>query len=306
MSITICPVKPDFVAEVGDIDLSAPLCSADEQAVREAFARYAVLVFPAQALEVEQHLAFAGLFGPHERTVQVALKSEKLRVREEIADIANLDASGNIWASDNRLRLFQMGNRLWHTDSSFKQPTGYTSMLYARSVAPIGGHTQFADLRAAYDALPAERRARLKGLVAEHSLLFSRRRLGFTNFTDDERLAFTPLPRPLVRAIPESGRQSLYLASHVGRIRGMPDDEAMALIDELTAHATQPQFIHTHRWRVGDLVLWDNRCTMHRGTEFDDLRWRRDMQRATTSDKPDAFGPLSAESVAIQGALATS
>jgi alpha-ketoglutarate-dependent 2,4-dichlorophenoxyacetate dioxygenase len=259
-----------------------------------------------QALEVEQHLAFAGLFGPHERTVQVALKSEKLRVREEIADIANLDASGNIWASDNRLRLFQMGNRLWHTDSSFKQPTGYTSMLYARSVAPIGGHTQFADLRAAYDALPAERRARLKGLVAEHSLLFSRRRLGFTNFTDDERLAFTPLPRPLVRAIPESGRQSLYLASHVGRIRGMPDDEAMALIDELTAHATQPQFIHTHRWRVGDLVMWDNRCTMHRGTEFDDLRWRRDMQRATTSDKPDAFGPLSAESVAIQGALATS
>ena len=135
MSITICPVKPDFVAEVGDIDLSAPLCSADEQAVREAFARYAVLVFPAQALEVEQHLAFAGLFGPHERTVQVALKSEKLRVREEIADIANLDASGNIWASDNRLRLFQMGNRLWHTDSSFR-PIPATFSLFSAVVVP--------------------------------------------------------------------------------------------------------------------------------------------------------------------------
>lgn len=306
MSITICPVTPDFVAEVGDIDLSAPLSGADEQAVRDAFARYAVLVFPAQSLEVEQHLAFARLFGPHEHTVQATLKSEKLRVREEIADIANLDATGNLWASDSRLRLFQLGNRLWHTDSSFKQPTGYTSMLYARSVAPIGGHTQFADLRAAYDALPADRRARLHGLVAEHSLLFSRRRLGFTNFTDDEKLAFTPLPRPLVRTIPENGRTSLYLASHVGRIRGMADDEAMALIDELTAHATQPSFVHTHRWRVGDLVLWDNRCTMHRGTEFDDLRWRRDMQRATTSDRPDAFGSLSAESVALQGALATS
>ena len=306
MSITICPVNPDFVAEVGDIDLSAPLSADDEQAVRAAFARYAVLVFPAQTLEAEQHLAFARLFGPHERTVQVTLKSEKLRVREEIADIANLDASGNIWAGDSRLRLFQMGNRLWHTDSSFKQPTGYTSMLYARSVAPIGGHTQFADLRAACDALPADRRARLNGLVAEHSLLFSRRRLGFTHFTDDEKQAFTPLPRPLVRTIPENGRQSLYLASHVGRIRGLPDDEAMALIDELTTHATQPQFVCTHRWRVGDLVLWDNRCTMHRGTEFDDLRWRRDMQRATTSDRPDAFGPLSAESVALQGALATS
>jgi len=300
MALTILPVNPEFVAEVGDVDLSRPLSAPDEAQIREAFARYAVLVFPQQTLQAEQHLAFARLFGPHERTVQKALNNTSLRIREELADVANLDGDGRIWDKDNRIRLFQLGNRLWHTDSSFKQPTGYTSMLYARSVAPIGGHTQFADLRAAYDALSPAQRERVDALVGEHSLLFSRRRLGFTQFSEDEQRNFVPLPRPLVRTIPESGRRSLYLASHIGRIRGLPDDQAQALLDELTAHAIQPQFTYTHRWRVGDLVLWDNRCTMHRGTEFDDLRWPRDMQRATTSDRPDAFGPLSEESIGLQ------
>jgi alpha-ketoglutarate-dependent 2,4-dichlorophenoxyacetate dioxygenase len=182
-----------------------------------------------------------------------------------------------------------MGNRLWHTDSSFKQPTGYTSMLYCKSVVPIGGHTEFADLRAAWDTLSEEMKQKVEGLIAEHSLLFSRRRLGFSDFSEQEKTAWTPLPRPVVRTIPESGRRALYLASHIGRIRGMADEEAEALLQQLIAHATDRRITYLHRWRVGDLVLWDNRCTMHRGTEFDDTRYPRDMQRATTEDTPDAF-----------------
>ena len=290
MDISIFPVTPSFAAEVGNIDLRRPLADDDVKAVRDAFAAFAVLVFPAQSLSAEQHLAFAVHFGPVEHTVD-AMAGKKLRLAQGISDVSNLDAEGNIWKTDDRWRAFQMmGNRLWHTDSSFKAPSGYASLLYARSIPPIGGHTEFADLRAAWDALPAATKLRVQGLVAEHSLLYSRKRIGFTSFTEAERKAFAPVWRPLVRTIPESGRASLYLASHVGRIRGLPDEETEALLKELTTHATQRQFVYTHRWRVGDLVMWDNRCTMHRGTEFDDTRWPRDMQRVTTSDRIDAFG----------------
>ncbi len=290
MSITLIPFSKQFAAEIGDVDLSRPLSAGDLEAVRDAFKTYAVLVFPGQELTVEQHMAFGANFGPLEKTVRSVFRDEKLRVRPEIADIANLDGEGKIWGADSRYRLFQMGNRLWHTDSSFKAPSAYASMLYARSVAPLGGHTQYADMRAAYDALPRTTKARLEGLLAEHSLMFSRARLGFDNYTDEERRAFKPTVRPLVRTLDDSGRRSLYVASHIGHIRGMSDEAAQALIAELVAHATQPQFVYTHRWRVGDLVMWDNRCTMHRGTEFEDTRWKRDMHRVTTEDKLEAFG----------------
>ncbi len=296
MPIAIFPVTPRFAAEIGDIDLGQQLDAETLQAVRDAFATYAVLVFPAQNLSVEQHLAFAANFGPLEVTVQRALRAEKLRVPEQIADIANMDAEGRLWTKDSRLRLFQMGNRLWHTDSSFKAPSGYASMLYARSVAPIGGHTEFADMRAAFDALPAATRAKLQGLIAEHSLMYSRRKLGFTEFTPEEKTAFAPVRRPLLRRIPESGRDTLYIASHIGRIEGLSDGETESLVAELVAHATQRQFVYTHRWRVGDLVMWDNRSTMHRGTEYEDTRWPRDLQRATTSDRLDAFGVVEEKS----------
>jgi alpha-ketoglutarate-dependent 2,4-dichlorophenoxyacetate dioxygenase len=291
MANTLFPITSDFAAEIGDIDLRHPLAADDLQAVRNAFAKYAVLIFPAQDLTVEQHIAFASNFGPLERTVHLDLRDKELRLREEIADVANMNADGDIWKKDSRMRVFQMmGNRLWHTDSSFKAPSGYASLLYARSVAPIGGHTQFADLRAAYDALAGEMKARLKGVIGEHSLIYSRGKLGFTDFSDAERQAFAPVRRPLVRTIPESGRISLYIASHIGRIDGLTNEETETLLSELTAQATRRQFLYTHRWRVGDLVMWDNRCTMHRGTEFDDLRWPRDFQRVTTSDRIDAFG----------------
>jgi alpha-ketoglutarate-dependent 2,4-dichlorophenoxyacetate dioxygenase len=287
--ITLSPLTPGFACEVGDVDLARPPAADDLAAIRRAFAEFAVLVFPAQDLTVEAHLDFARHFGPLERSVATVMPGETLRVRPEIADIANLTADGRVWGEDHRLRRFQLGNRLWHTDSSFKQPTGYASMLYARSVAPIGGHTEFADLRAAWDALDEATRARLPGLFALHSLLHSRAKLDFADWSAQERIAFAPLARPLVRTIPESGRRSLYLASHIGGVHGLPDDEAGALVERLVAHATERRFTHLHRWRVGDLVMWDNRCTMHRGTPFDDTRWPRDLQRATTSDAPDAF-----------------
>lgn len=289
MSITVSPMTEGFAAEIGDLDLAAPLSPERLHEVRAAFTQYAVLIFPGQQLTAEQHLGFARSFGPLERSVATLMPGQKLRVREEIADVGNLTPDGQVWERDYKLRLFQLGNRLWHTDSSFKTPTGYTSMLYCRSVAPIGGHTEFADMRAAWDALAPDLQQRTLSLVGEHSLLHSRRRLGFTDFSEQERAAWAPVARPLVRTLPESGRRSLYLASHVGSIPGLSDEAAQALLSQLMAHATQRQFTYLHRWRLHDLVLWDNRCTMHRGTPFDDTRFPRDMQRATTSDQPDAM-----------------
>ena len=284
MSITVQPVTPDFAAEVGDVDLGLPLSPDDIAAIKAAFTRYAVLVFPDQAFSDESHLDFARHFGPLETSVFALRQDHKMRLHASMADVGNLDADNNILETNDRIRLYQLGNRLWHTDSSFKRLPAYCSILHGRSIPPVGGHTEFADLRAAYDALPVATRRRIAGLVAEHSLMTSRARLGFTDFDETERKAFEPVPQVLVRRLPDSGRMSLYLASHAGTIRGMADDEARRLLDELTAHATQRQFVYTHRWRVNDLVMWDDRCTMHRGLAFDDQRYKRDMRRATVSD----------------------
>jgi alpha-ketoglutarate-dependent 2,4-dichlorophenoxyacetate dioxygenase len=284
MAITVYPVTPSFAAEIGDVDLARPIDPTDVQAIKDAFTQYAVLIFPDQHLSQDQHLDFARYFGSLETTIAVYRKDAPLRLRKEFADVSNLNHDSEVWGKESRNRLFQLGNRLWHTDSSFKRLPARASLLYARSIPPVGGHTEFADERTAYDALPEETKRRLHRLVAEHSIFNSRARLGFTNFSDDERQGMPPVPQVVVRTLPESGRKSLYLASHAGRIFGMPEHEGRALIDQLVAHATQRQFVYTHRWRVNDLVMWDNRCTMHRGTEFDDLRWKRDVQRATVRD----------------------
>jgi alpha-ketoglutarate-dependent 2,4-dichlorophenoxyacetate dioxygenase len=284
MAITVCPVTESFAAEIGDVDLSVPLGIADVTAIKDAFAKYAVLIFPDQHLSQDQHLDFARHFGPLETTIALHRKDTQLRVRKEFADVSNLDPENKVWGKESRQRMFQLGNRLWHTDSSFKYVPARASLLYARSIPPIGGHTEFADERAAYDALAGDMKHCLDSLVAEHSIFNSRARLGFSNFSDEERQGMPPVPQVVVRTIPENGRKSLYLASHAGRIFDMPEDEGRALIEQLVAHVTQRQFIYTHRWRVHDLVIWDDRCTMHRGTDFDDLRWKRDMQRATICD----------------------
>ncbi len=285
MTITIHPITPDFVAEVGDVDLAAPLARDDLEAIKQAFWRYAVLIFPDQQLSEARHLAFAEHFGPLETSIGVYRTDAKLRVQPKLADISNLTDTGEILPEESRLRHYNLGNRLWHTDSSFKYVPARASLLYARAIPPVGGHTEFADARAAYDALPDATKHRIEGLVAEHSMFTSRAKTGFTDFGEAERENLKYVPQVLVRTIPETGRRTLYIASHAGRIFGMAEAEGRALIEALLAHASERRFVYTHRWRVGDLVMWDDRCTLHRGTPFDDLRWRRDMLRATVSDE---------------------
>ncbi len=284
MGITIYPVTPDFVAEIGDVDLAKPLAADDVAAIKQAFWKYAVLIFPQQTLTQDQQLAFAEHFGPIEGERTLDPKATPTRYTGAFADISNLAADGKIWGETSRQRMYKAGNKLWHTDSSFKRLPSICSLLYAETVAPIGGHTQFVDQRAAYDALLDATKKKLQGLVVEHWIAHSRRRNGFMDFTEEEKNRLPPVPQVLVRTIPQNGRKSLYVASHAGRIWGMPDAEGRALIDELIAHTTQRQFMHTHRWRPHELIMWDNRCTMHRGTDFDDLRWVRDMRRVTVSD----------------------
>jgi alpha-ketoglutarate-dependent 2,4-dichlorophenoxyacetate dioxygenase len=302
MSITISPVTPDFAVEIGDVDLSQPLADADFAEIQQAFWKYSVLIFPGQDLTLDQHLGFGGKFGPVETDRTLDPKATPSRFSGAFADISNLGADGKIWGETSRQRMYKMGNRLWHTDSSFKFLPSLCSLLYGRTVAPVGGHTEFADQRAAYDALPAAMKTKLHGLVAEHCIAYSRQRSGFAEFTEEEQRRLPPVPQMLVRTIPQNGRKSLYVASHAGRIFGMSDAEAGALIDELIAHVTQRQFVYTHRWRPNELVMWDNRCTMHRGTEYDDLRHVRDMRRVTISDVANTCDqegvPLPAEAAA--------
>jgi alpha-ketoglutarate-dependent 2,4-dichlorophenoxyacetate dioxygenase len=284
VTVAIHPVTESFAAEVGDIDLGRPIAADDIAAIKAAFTKYAVLVFPDQGFSDESHLDFARHFGPLETSVFALRSDHKMRLPPTLADVGNLDAEDRILKTDDRVRLYQLGNRLWHTDSSFKALPAYCSILHGRSIPPIGGHTEFADLRAAYDALPDTTKRRIAGLVAEHSLMTSRAKLGFSDFDDNEKQAFKPVPQVIVRQLQDSGRMSLYLASHAGSIIGMADGEAKKLLAELIEHATQRQFVYSHRWRVNDLVMWDDRCTMHRGMAFDDQRYKRDMRRATVSD----------------------
>ncbi|MEM7249915.1 MAG: TauD/TfdA family dioxygenase [Pseudomonadota bacterium] len=285
MAITVNPLGENFVAEIYDVDLGASLDAGTVNEIKQAFWRYAVLVFPEQRLTQHEHVEFAKHFGPMDvSVVKEAISDKDLRVREDIVDVSNLDDGDDIWKQDSRLRQLQLGNRLWHTDSSFKFVPALCSMLYAIEVPPIGGHTAFADMRAAYEALSNDRKRDVDGRIAAHSLMYSRARMGYRAWTEEEKKAAAPVPQTLVRTLPETGRKSLYVASHVGGIHGMDDDSAEALVSELLEHATQAAFTHTHRWRQSDLVMWDNRCTLHRGLAFDDLRFRRDMQRATVLD----------------------
>ena len=285
MAIRIFPVTAEFAAEVGDVDLSRQLSPEEQEQIRAAFIRYAVLVFPAQQLTAAQHVEFAQLFGPLEPNINTYQDEVKAaRIDERISDVSNLDHRNELLPAGSRKRFSGLANRLWHTDSIFRHVPARASLLYARSVAPIGGNTEFADMRAAWDALPEATRRRIDGMVVEHSIFNSRAKVGSTEYSERERASLPGARQVLVRTLTETGRRSLYTASHAGRIVGLPADESARLLEELMAHATQRQFVYTHRWRLHDLVLWDNRCTMHRGTEFEEQRWKRDLQRATVSD----------------------
>ena len=284
MAITVTPFRPHFAAEIRGVEISQPVPPAILGDIEAALHRYAVLIFPGQSLTDEQQIAFSRLFGPLETTPAYA--GEKRRVaRREISDISNLDAEGEIMSLRDHRRMFNLGNQLWHTDSSFKYVPARCSLLSAREIPPEGGETEFADMRAAYDALPEEKKRELEDLVAEHSIFHSRAKIGFTAFTEEVRRQLPPVPQRIVRRHPGSGRKTLYLASHASHIVGRPIEDGRRLLEELVAFATEPRFVYQHHWRAGDLVMWDDRCTMHRGRPYDEEKHRRVMHRTTVSDE---------------------
>jgi alpha-ketoglutarate-dependent 2,4-dichlorophenoxyacetate dioxygenase len=274
-------VGPCFAAEAHGLDLTRPLSDADIAAVHAAMDAHAVLVFHDQKLDDAQQLAFTRSLGEIEHAIGTSLRAaDELRLPTTFADVSNLDKDHQVFARDDRRRLFGLGNRLWHSDSSFKVIPAKYSLLHARSVPSRGGNTEFADMRAAYDALDRETQTEIEDLVCEHSQIFSRQQLGFTDFTDEERERFKPVRQRLVRIHPSTGRKSLYLAAHAGGIVGWPVPEARAFLRDLVEHATQREFVYAHRWRVNDLVMWDNQATMHRARPFP-AHEPRDMRRTT-------------------------
>lgn len=281
MGFEIKPRTETFGAEMRGIDLSQPLSADLLQSIHDGMDTYAILIFPDQTLTNEQHLAFTQSLGPIERAIGVGLRRpEEHRLPTTFADVSNLDKDGKPFAADDRRRQFSIGNRLWHSDSSFKVIPAKYSLLYAHAIPSKGGNTEFADMRAAYDALDAETRELAEDLICEHSQLYSRSRLGFTDFTDEELERFKPVLQRLVRVHPSTGRKSLYLSSHAGKIMGWPVPEARAFLMDLTEHATRPEFVYIHEWSVGDLVMWDNQATMHRARPFPHQE-PRDVRRTT-------------------------
>jgi alpha-ketoglutarate-dependent 2,4-dichlorophenoxyacetate dioxygenase len=285
-ALTTRQIGACFAAEVDGLDLRKALSAEQAAAVHAAMDEHAVLVFHDQYLEDDEQLAFSRSLGELERAIGTSLRAaDEYRLPTTFADVSNLDQNHQVFARDDRRRLFAIGNRLWHSDSSFKAIPAMYSLLHARRIPSKGGNTEFADMRAAYDALDEETKAQVEDLVCEHSQIYSRQQLGFTDFTDEERARFAPVLQRLVRTHPSTGRKSLYLSSHAGGIVGWPVPEARAFLRDLVEHATQRQFVYAHRWRVGDLVMWDNRRTMHRARPFP-VHEPRDMRRTTLVGTP--------------------
>ena len=284
MDLTFRRLHPHFAGEVSPVDLRGVADRGTLEEIRAAMDQYAVLVFRDQPFTDDEQLAFAKRFDGalHTKTGAAVVKQNRFG-NEALTDISNVDESGEIMRADDRRRMYSLGNRLWHTDASFQDPPGRYSMLSARIVPAVAGDTEFADMRAAYDALDAETKERLEGMRARHSIVYSRQVLGF-EFSEEEAERLPGAVQPVVRTNPRTQRRSLYLASHASRIIDWPVPEGRLLLRDLAEHATQPQFVYLHNWRVGDLVIWDNRATMHRGRPFDDTSHRRELRRVTTLD----------------------
>ena len=289
MTLAVTPLHPIFAAKVTGVDLRNRIDESTQRAIERAMDDYAVCVLPGQQIDDEHQVAFSRLYGPLELSPPKQDKNGKAiyntRVRlREIFDISNLDEDGRILDDKDARSAYRLGNELWHTDSSFRQKSATWSMLHARVIPPRGGNTEFVDTRAAYDALPDATKTKLEGLVAEHSIWHSRAKHGGYIPTEEERKLRPGARHRLVRRHPGSGRNTLYVASHASHIIGMPVDEGQALLRELIEFATQPRFIYSHTWHVGDLVIWDNRATMHRATPFEASGYARDMRRTTIID----------------------
>lgn len=288
MAVTFRKLHPHFVAEVGPIDLRRVHDPETLAAIRAGMDDHALLVFRDQRFSDEEHLDFARrLDGElHTKTGISALKKSRFG-NEALADVSNLTDRGQIQPADDRRRMYGLGNRLWHTDASFQDPPGRYSMLFARVIPPVGADTEYADMRAAYDALSPELKARLEGLRVHHSIAHSREILGFA-FSQKEQEILKGAVHPLIRTLPRSGRKSLYIAAHASRIIDWPLPEGRLLLLELIEHATRPEFVYRHEWQVGDLVIYDNRATMHRARPFEDTKYPRELRRVTTLDIQDS------------------
>lgn len=282
MPIAVRQLHPLFVGEVDGVDLSKPLDEVTYRSLDEAINRYAVLVFHGQKLDDDTLLALGQRFGPIAKP-RDPRGGHRLK-HAAVADISNLNLQNELRGREDHRRLDALGNQLWHSDASFRPISGALSMLYAHIVPPKGGETEFADLRAAYDTLDDELKGLIEGQIAVHSIFQSRGMLGHTSYTDAERASLPDVRHPMVRTHPGSKRKTLYLGSHTSHIVGMPIPEGKLLIRDLMDHATERRFVHSHKWQVGDLVVWDNRCTLHRGRRYDDGAHKRDLRRVTTQD----------------------
>ena len=294
MTVSIRQVHPVFVGEVSGVDLTRPLSRDEVAAIEAGMDRHAVLVFHDQPVTDEQQMAFSVNFGPLEdgRGGNIT-KPEDRRLRVGMGDVSNLGKDGIPLDRESRQRLFNLGNMLWHSDSSFRAIPAKYSILSARVVNPVGGNTEFADMRAAYDALDSATRALVEEMVCEHSLMYSRGSLGIVDYSEEERAMFRPVRQRLVRTHPVTGRKSLYLSSHAGAIIGVPTAEARILLRELSEHATQRRFAHAHVWRRGDVVMWDNRQVMHRVRRYDESL-PRDMRRTTVAGEAPTVAQVAA------------
>ncbi|MEI7785180.1 MAG: TauD/TfdA family dioxygenase [Betaproteobacteria bacterium] len=282
--LRVSPARPqglDFVGRMTGLDLRQGINDAQRDAIDAAMDRFAVLVVPGQRLDDEQLFSLGQRFGPIESAASQTFQERRRIANLQINDISNLDEDGAILATSDRYRLSSLGNRLWHSDSSFKAEPARYSMLHARVIPPEGGETEFADMRAAWDALPAKLKQAAQDLVCEHSIVYSRNKIGFNAFSADELARCTPVPQRLVRRHERTGRRSLFLSSHIGRIQGWPTPEALLFIQDLCEFATQREFVYRHSWQVHDLVIWDNAATMHRGLAFESQRYPRDLRRVT-------------------------
>jgi alpha-ketoglutarate-dependent 2,4-dichlorophenoxyacetate dioxygenase len=289
MPVVIRPLHPLFAGEVEGVDCRAPLAAAEVAAIDRGMAEYAVLVFRDQDITDQQQIAFTRHFGQleHSTTAGHIRKPDAERLGPGIVDFSNLDRDGRIMSAEDRVWFFKLGDRLWHSDSSFRPVPAKYSILSGRIIPSWGANTEFADMRAAYDALDPRSKVEVEELVCEHSLLYSREAIGFTEFSPEERAAFRPVRQPLVRTHPTTGRKSLFLAAHAGAIVGWTIPEARIFLRDLTEHATRPEFVYSHAWRRHDLVMWDNRSTMHRARRFD-RNEVRDVRRTTLAGD----GPL--------------
>ncbi len=287
MTLELRQLHPLFAAEVKGVDLSRPIDGPMVDGIWQAIDQYAVVVFRDQQLDDTQLRDFAAVFGPLEIGRSAANATRRRLKHPEIGDISNLDEDGRLRDISDRRRLDMLGNRLWHTDASYMPVPVVLGMLHAVAVPPAsalgGGETEFADMRAAYDALSDPMKEAIDALIAEHDIIWSRGQIGFTEFAPGEREKYPPSRQRLVRRHPGSGRKTVYLSAHASHIVGWPVADGRVLLYDLNLHATRPEFVYSHKWRVGDLVIWDNRDTMHRGRPHDETQ-PRDLRRATTLD----------------------